>query len=95
MQNVNLAYKLIYRKEAVKFLAKQEKEVQERIVIALQGLLYSPPQGDIKKMRGQQSLYRLRGKRKKVPVFRQGDELRIFFDKFIRCVYFIYCLWYI
>lgn len=60
MQNVNLAYKLIYRKEAVKFLAKQEKEVQERIVIALQGLLYSPPQGDIKKMRGQQSLYRLR-----------------------------------
>jgi S-adenosylmethionine decarboxylase len=34
-------------------------------------------------------------KRKKAPVFRQGDELRIFFDKFIRCVYFIYCLWYI
>ena len=37
----------------------------------------------------------LRGKRKKAPVFRHGDELRIFFDKFIRCVYFIYCLWYI
>jgi len=49
MQNVNLAYKLIYRKEAVKFLAKQEKEVQERIAISLKGLLYSPPQGDIKK----------------------------------------------
>ena len=38
---------------------------------------------------------KLRGKRKKAPVFRHGDELRIFFDKFIRCVYFIYCLWYI
>ncbi|KIQ95167.1 hypothetical protein LH47_00714 [Anoxybacillus thermarum] len=51
MQNVNLAYKLIYRKEAVKFLAKQEKEVQERIAIALKGLLHIPPQEDIKKMR--------------------------------------------
>lgn len=60
MQNVNLAYKLIYRKEAVKFLAKQEKEVQERIAIALKGLLHIPPQGDIKKMRGHQGLYRLR-----------------------------------
>lgn len=47
MQNVNLAYKLIYRKEAVKFLSKQGKEVQERIAIALKGLLHIPPQGDI------------------------------------------------
>ncbi|MBB4073726.1 mRNA-degrading endonuclease RelE of RelBE toxin-antitoxin system [Anoxybacillus voinovskiensis] len=51
---------MIYRKEAVKFLAKQEKVAQERIALGLQGLLDVPPQGDIKKMKGQQGLYRLR-----------------------------------
>ncbi|MED0675269.1 type II toxin-antitoxin system RelE/ParE family toxin [Aneurinibacillus thermoaerophilus] len=53
-------YKLIYHKEAVKFIAKQEKAIQERIAIGLKGLLEIPPQGDIKNMKGHVGLYRLR-----------------------------------
>lgn len=53
-------YKLIYHKDAVKFLAKQEKAVQERIALGLQGLLEVPPIGDIKPMKGYIGLYRLR-----------------------------------
>ncbi|WP_286883351.1 type II toxin-antitoxin system RelE family toxin [Aneurinibacillus sp. UBA3580] len=53
-------YKLIYRKEALKFIAKQEKAVQERMALGLKGLLEIPPQGDIKTMKGHTGLYRLR-----------------------------------
>lgn len=35
-------------KSAVKFIAKLEKNTQERIVTALKGLLSIPPEGDIK-----------------------------------------------
>lgn len=45
-------YKLTYHKEAVKFIAKQEKAIQERIVQGLKGLLNIPPAGDIKPMKG-------------------------------------------
>jgi mRNA interferase RelE/StbE len=44
----------------VKFLAKQEKAVQERIARGLRGLIEIPPRGDIKPMKGNQGLYRLR-----------------------------------
>jgi mRNA interferase RelE/StbE len=57
---VSSDYKLIYRKETVKFLAKQEKAVQERISLGLKGLLEIPPAGDIKPMKGYKGLYRLR-----------------------------------
>ncbi len=57
---MNSGYKLIYHKDAVKFLAKQEKAVQERIVLGLRGLLEVPPIGDIKPMKGYTGLYRLR-----------------------------------
>jgi mRNA interferase RelE/StbE len=57
---VSLDYKLIYHKDAVKFLAKQEKAAQERIAQGLKGLLVIPPHGDIKPMKGRQGLYRLR-----------------------------------
>lgn len=53
-------YKLIYHKDAVKFLAKQEKVAQERIAQGMKGLLVIPPNGDIKTMKGRQGLYRLR-----------------------------------
>lgn len=53
-------YKLIYHKDAIKFLAKQETSVQERIAKGLTGLLNIPPTGDIKLMKGNQGLYRLR-----------------------------------
>lgn len=41
-------YKLIYHKDALKFLAKQEKAVQERIAQGLRSLLIIPPEGDEK-----------------------------------------------
>jgi len=44
----------------VKFLAKQEKAIQERIRRALTGLAIRPPVGDIKPMKGQGKLMRLR-----------------------------------
>lgn len=53
-------YKLTYHKDAVKFIAKQEKQIQERIVQGLKGLLVIPPSGDIKPMKGYVGLYRLR-----------------------------------
>lgn len=53
-------YKLTYHKDAVKFIAKQEKVIQERIVQGMKGLLAFPPSGDIKPMKGYVGLYRLR-----------------------------------
>ncbi|NHN35380.1 type II toxin-antitoxin system RelE family toxin [Paenibacillus agricola] len=53
-------YKLIYHKDALKFIAKQEKVVQERIANGLKSLLVIPPEGDIKPMKGYSGLYRLR-----------------------------------
>ena len=56
---MNLAYKLIYHRDAVKFIAKQEKVNQERIAQGLKGLLIIPPHGNIKPMKGYLDLYRL------------------------------------
>ena len=53
-------YKLIYHKDALKFLAKQEKAVQERIAQGLRSLLKIPPEGDIKPLKGYPGVYRLR-----------------------------------
>ena len=58
--SVSSDYTLTYRKEAVKYIAKQEKAVQERIAQGLRGLLNNPPTGDIKQMKGYIGLYRLR-----------------------------------
>ncbi|MEL7657899.1 MAG: type II toxin-antitoxin system RelE/ParE family toxin [Bacillota bacterium] len=57
---MNSDYRLIYRKEAVKFLAKQDVSAQERIAKGLAGLLEIPPSGDIKLLKGYKKLYRLR-----------------------------------
>ncbi|TDF99193.1 type II toxin-antitoxin system RelE family toxin [Paenibacillus piri] len=47
-------------KDAVKFIAKQEFAVQERIVHGLQELFTILSSGDIKLMKGYAGLYRLR-----------------------------------
>ncbi|MEK4677585.1 MULTISPECIES: type II toxin-antitoxin system RelE family toxin [Bacillus] len=57
---MNSDYKLIYHKSAVKFIAKQGKEIQKRIAAGLKGLLEIPPEGDIKSMKSYTDLYRLR-----------------------------------
>ena len=41
----------------MKFISKQERKTQERLFKAIKGL---PKKGDIKKMRGSDTLYRLR-----------------------------------
>ena len=53
-------YQLTLNRDSMKFLAKQERTVQERIRKALTGLAIRPPIGDIKPMKGYQGLYRLR-----------------------------------
>lgn len=57
---MNSSYKLICHKAAVNYLAKQEQAIQERIAESLKGLLSDPPSGDIKTIKGQPGLYRLR-----------------------------------
>lgn len=52
-----MIYKIEIRKSAVKFLLKQERKTQQRLLSAINGL---PHSGDIKKMAGYNSLYRLR-----------------------------------
>lgn len=52
-----MTYKIEIRKSAVKFLLKQERKTQQRLLTAINGL---PHTGDIKKMAGYTSLYRLR-----------------------------------
>lgn len=57
---MSLTYQLTLNRDSVKFLAKQEKAIQERIRKALAGLAIRPPIGDIKPMKGQGKLMRLR-----------------------------------
>jgi mRNA-degrading endonuclease RelE of RelBE toxin-antitoxin system len=57
---VSSDYKLIYHKDAIKFIAKQERVIQERISKALTGLAIRPPIGDIKLLKGQGRIMRLR-----------------------------------
>lgn len=47
-------------RRAIKFLGNQEKAVNQRIRLALQGLKEYPPIGDIVKMKGMKDTYRLR-----------------------------------
>lgn len=57
---MNSTYQLTLSRDAVKFLAKQEKIIQQRIRKALLGLAFRPPIGDIKLMKGFEKRFRLR-----------------------------------
>lgn len=57
---MSLIYQLILSRDAVKFVAKQEKDVQERIRKALLGLTVRPPVGDIRLMKGYEKRFWLR-----------------------------------
>ena len=52
-----MTYKIEIRKNALKFIQKQERKIQLRLLKGINGL---PHVGDIKKMSGYKSLYRLR-----------------------------------
>lgn len=57
---MSLTYRLTLNRDAVKFVAKQEKAVQERIRKALLGLAVRLPVGDIRLMKGYEKRFRLR-----------------------------------
>ncbi len=44
--------KIVYSKDSLKFLAKSEKSVVQRIRSAIEGLTFKPAVGDIKVMQG-------------------------------------------
>lgn len=48
---MSLTYDLILKSPAVKFIKKQDKKSQLRILESLEGLKRVPPQGDIKKLK--------------------------------------------
>ncbi|MDQ6595044.1 type II toxin-antitoxin system RelE family toxin [Bacillus salipaludis] len=60
MRSVSLTYRLTLSRESVKFLRKQERNIQERIGKALEGLTIRPPIGDIKPLKGRENKLRLR-----------------------------------
>ncbi|GIO43125.1 hypothetical protein [Paenibacillus apis] len=47
---MSFTYQLTLNRDAVKFIAKQEKAVQERIRKSLMGLTVRPPVGDIRSL---------------------------------------------
>lgn len=57
---MNSTYQLTLSRDAVKFVSKQERAIQERIRKALTGLAVCPPIGDIKPVKGRGKLMRLR-----------------------------------
>lgn len=57
---MSLTYRLIINRDALKFVAKQERSVQECIRKALLGLTVRPPVGDIRLMKGYEKRFRLR-----------------------------------
>lgn len=57
---MNSIYRLTLSRDSVKFLAKQERDNQERIRRALTGLAIRPPIGDIRPLKGREKLMRLR-----------------------------------
>lgn len=79
---MNSGYKLIYHKEVVKYLSKQETAAQQRIAQGLTGLLSYPPIGDIKPMKGYEGLYRLRVGSNRI-LFEVNDQEKIIYIRAI------------
>lgn len=57
---MNSTYRLTLNRDAIKFITKQDRNIQERIRKAVLGLTERPPVGDIKPMKGREKLFRLR-----------------------------------
>lgn len=51
---------ILYSKSSLKFLAKQNRQIVDRIRAAVERLTMTPPEGDIKKLKGYDELMRLR-----------------------------------
>jgi len=60
MSGKNSEYELAFSHRAVKQLREIDRQTQERIKKAVQGIRTIPPTGDIKKLKGLTGRYRLR-----------------------------------
>ncbi|MFC4077137.1 type II toxin-antitoxin system RelE family toxin [Salinithrix halophila] len=56
---MSLTYELVLKQPATKFIKKQDKKTQIRVLKALEGLRKVPPEGDVKKLKGE-PIFRLR-----------------------------------
>jgi len=52
--------KVVLEKKAAKYLERLNEPVKSNIIAALKKLAAEPPQGDIKKLQGQETAYRVR-----------------------------------
>jgi mRNA interferase RelE/StbE len=57
---VDLIYDIDLKKPALKFIGKQDRVTQIRILDALEGLKKPPFEGDIKKLKGEYETFRMR-----------------------------------
>jgi len=51
---------IVYDKEALKSLKRYDKTTSARIILGIQGLIQTPPAGDIRQLTGHNNLFRLR-----------------------------------
>lgn len=72
--------KIKYSKDALKFLAKVQKNIALNIRDAINGLTSEPPEGDIKLMQGIKDTYRLRvGKYRVIYRYDVDNQLKILY----------------
>lgn len=49
-----------YKKTALKFLQRKDKNTRDNIILGIKGLTKTPPEGDIKVLQGRNNEFRLR-----------------------------------
>jgi mRNA interferase RelE/StbE len=52
--------KVVLDKQPEKYLARQSKPLLNRLLAAIENLSHEPPEGDIKRLKGQDRIWRLR-----------------------------------
>ncbi len=71
------AMNLEYSKDAIKAIKSLDKPMRDRMLTAINGLLKTPPEGDIKTMQGNRTDYRLRVGKYRVIFHIDGETVRI------------------
>ena len=66
-------YNIELLKNVEKFIKKQSKDIQRRIIIAI----YKLPEGDVKKLKGYENYYRLRVGDSRIIFEKEDDKLKI------------------
>lgn len=69
--------KLEYSKAALKVLQRVDKPTRARVIAGINGLLETPPKGDIKAMQANREDFRLRVGKFRVIYHQENDSIRI------------------